>query len=702
MKKLIPVLLAIFCSYSGMAQEGESSFTQDSLLAEQTPIVLQRSYSAPVNRLKTDEKINDAFAKFGDPISSLIFWAPGFGDDLLIGLEGGKRGDAEFYDNPPFQISYETSESADLGATYSLRKVDGKFLVSYPKTISVKLGESFEVAGSEVSVDIAENGYQADSDELKLDVSIQGGEVNDNSFVFSTPQIEEGASVEGIEELNLTFTENLAVASGEMVSVNGVEFTIEDNPESKYSFDQNATYTFQVVSVSFLPIVIIWLLLGALGFTIYFRFVNIRKFKLAVDVVRGKYTDPEDEGEVSHFQALTAALSGTVGLGNIAGVAIAISVGGAGATFWMILAGLLGMSSKFVECTLGVKFRQVNENGEVSGGPMYYLSEGLKEKGWPMLGKIFAIFFAIMCIGGSFGGGNMFQVNQAFKQFSNIEFVQNSMPFVAENGWIFGVFMAALVAIVIIGGIQSIAKVTDKIVPFMCGIYVIAAIVIIAMNAGEVPRVFGEIFAGAFSPTAIAGGFVGVLIQGFRRAAFSNEAGVGSASIAHAAVKTKNPASEGIVALLEPFIDTVVVCTMTALVIIITNNHLDPNAANGVELTSAAFSSEIPFFKYILAVAVILFAFSTMITWSYYGLKSWTYLFGDSQISGIVYKVLFCLFVVVGAAASLGSVTDFSDAMIFAMAFVNIPGLVLLSPVVKEELSKYISKIKSGEIVRVE
>ena len=465
-----------------------------------------------------------------------------------------------------------------------------------------------------------------------------------------------------------------------------------------------------------LPIVLILLIFGATFFTISFKFPNILKFPLAINTVRGKYDeldhhsveksevnvvdgdlpdtikDESKEGEVSHFQALATAVSGTVGLGNIAGVAVAIAIGGPGATFWMIVCGLIGMSTKFVECTLGVKYRDVGEDGTVYGGPMYYLSKGLKERGYAGLGKVLAVFFAIMCIGGSFGGGNMFQVNQAFQQFKLVTGGADS--FVAGYAWVFGLIMAGLIAIVIIGGIKSIASVTDKIVPFMCGIYVLAALVIIGMNLGEVPRVFGEIFGSAFAPTAVAGGLIGVLIQGFRRAAFSNEAGVGSAPIAHSAVKTKYPASEGLVSLLEPFIDTVVVCTMTALVIIITNNHLDPNASDGVALTSAAFSGEIPFFQYILAVAVILFAFSTMITWSYYGLKAWTYLFGDSKLMDTTYKILFCVFVVIGSAATLTSVTDFSDAMIFAMSFPNIIGLVILLPEVREELAKYLDRIK--------
>ncbi|MCB0622395.1 MAG: alanine:cation symporter family protein, partial [Saprospiraceae bacterium] len=376
-------------------------------------------------------------------------------------------------------------------------------------------------------------------------------------------------------------------------------------------------------STSRMPIVILILLLAATFFTVTFKFINIRGFRLAIDTVRGVYSNPNDKGEVSHFQALTAALSGTVGLGNIAGVAIAISLGGPGATFWMIVAGLLGMSSKFVECTLGVKYRDVGVDGTVYGGPMYYLTKGLSEKGMTGLGKVLAVFFSIMCIGGSFGGGNMFQANQAAEQFNSMIGATSGY-----SGLVFGLVLAALVAVVIIGGIKRIGAVTERVVPFMCGIYVLAALIIILSNVSHIPKAFGEIFTGAFTPMGIAGGFVGVLVQGFRRAAFSNEAGVGSAAIAHSAVKTNHPASEGIVALLEPFIDTVVVCTMTALVIIITNWHGDimvygVQEPNGVAATSRAFASVLPWFPYILTIAVVLFAFSTMLSWSYYGLQSW-------------------------------------------------------------------------------
>lgn len=445
---------------------------------------------------------------------------------------------------------------------------------------------------------------------------------------------------------------------------------------------------------SAMPLVIILLLTAATIFTVYFGFIQFRGFKLAIDTVRGKYSDPNDEGEVSHFQALTAALSGTVGLGNIAGVAIAISLGGPGATFWMICAGLLGMASKFTECTLGVKYRDVGPDGTVYGGPMYYLTKGLAQKGLPGLGKVLAVFFAIMCIGGSFGGGNMFQANQAAEQFNNMIGATSG-----SAGIVFGLIMAAVVGVVIIGGIKRIGSVTEKVVPFMCGVYVLAALIIIFSNIGQSFEALGLIFRGAFTPEGIAGGFIGVLVQGFRRAAFSNEAGVGSAAIAHSAVRTQYPASEGVVALLEPFIDTVVVCTMTALVIIITGNYLNPEGTmTGVELTSKAFASVLPWFPYVLTIAVVLFAFSTMLSWSYYGLQCWMFLFGRSKAADYTYKILFCLFVILGSAASLGAVTDFSDAMIFAMAVPNLIGLLLLLPVVKAEITSYIGKIKSGEI----
>jgi len=448
------------------------------------------------------------------------------------------------------------------------------------------------------------------------------------------------------------------------------------------------------------PLVLIWLIVGAIFFTIYMRFVNFRGFRLSLDIVRGKYTNPDEPGQVSHFQALTTALSGTVGLGNIAGVAVAVALGGPGATFWMILAGVLGMSTKFVECTLGVKFRKENPDGSVSGGPMYYLSRGLAEKGKGALGKVLAVFFAIMCIGGSFGGGNMFQANQASAQFTSLSWFENTFMAGHVGAVLFGVVMAIAVAVVIIGGIKSIANVTDKVVPFMCGIYVVAALIVLAYHITEIPGAFGAIFAGAFSPAAAYGGVVGVLIQGFRRAAFSNEAGIGSAAIAHSAVRTKEPITEGLVALLEPFIDTVVICTMTALVLVVTGVYTDTSVA-GVEMTSGAFENVFgSVAAIILTIAVVLFAFSTMISWSYYGMKAWGYLFGDSKVIQAVYKVIFCFFVFIGSVMALDPVIGFSDAMIFAMCFPNILGLYLLAPGVRDDLNSFFARVKSGEIKR--
>ena len=448
-----------------------------------------------------------------------------------------------------------------------------------------------------------------------------------------------------------------------------------------------------------IPFVLVWLIVAASIFTFYFKFINLRAFKHGFHLVRGDYNDPEAAGEVTHFQALATALSGTVGLGNIAGVAVAVSLGGPGATFWMILAGFLGMSSKFTECTLGVKYRNEYADGTVSGGPMYYLSKGLAERGdgFARLGKVLAVLFAIFCIGGSFGGGNMFQANQSFSQLVNV--TGGGASWLADKGGLFGLVVAFAVGMVIIGGIKGIARVTSKIVPFMAVTYVSAGLIIIFMNVGQIPSAFGAIIDGAFTAQGISGGVIGVLFQGFKRAAFSNEAGVGSAAIAHSAVQTKRPVTEGIVALYEPFVDTIVVCTITALVIIITGTwdpSVDPSA--GVQLTSDAFESSISWFPWVLTVAVVLFAFSTMISWSYYGLKSWTYLFGENKFTDTTYKVLFLFFVVVGSSMQLGSVIEFSDAMIFAMAFPNLLGCYFLLPVVKRELNEYWADLKAGRL----
>ena len=446
------------------------------------------------------------------------------------------------------------------------------------------------------------------------------------------------------------------------------------------------------------PLAVLWLVLGAIFFTLRMGFVQARAFGHAIQITRGKYDDPSDEGEVNHFQALTTALSATVGLGNIAGVAIAISLGGPGATFWMILAGLLGMASKFTECSLGQMYRHVRGDGSVMGGAMYYLSDGLKEMKLGVLGKLLAIAFAILCIGGSLGGGNTFQVNQALNA------VQETYPWLEQNRWVFGLVMTILVAVVIIGGIRRIATTAEKIVPTMCLLYVAACLYVIITNIDQAGAAAGKIFWGAFTPEAGYGGFVGVLVMGFKRAAFSNEAGVGSAAIAHSAAKTPYAVREGIVALLEPFIDTVVVCTMTALVIVITGAYDASNptfapyisTANGAGLTSTAFSTTaLHWFPYVLSVAVILFAYSTMISWSYYGERCWTWMFGDR--SSLIYKLVFLVFVFLGSIITAENVLNFGDLMILGMAFPNVLGVVLLSGKVKRALDDYMGKLAIGE-----
>jgi AGCS family alanine or glycine:cation symporter len=442
-----------------------------------------------------------------------------------------------------------------------------------------------------------------------------------------------------------------------------------------------------------IPFIVIWLVLGATFFTLRMGFINLRGFRHSIDLAKGKYDDPDAPGQVTHFQALATAVSGTVGLGNIAGVAVAVSLGGAGATFWMIVCGLLGMSSKFVECTLGVKYRDILPDGRVFGGPMNYLRYGLEKRNMKGLGKVLAGVFAVLCVGASFGGGNMFQANQSFEQLAG------QFHVLQGNGFWFGVVTAILVGVVIIGGIRSIANVTGRVVPLMASIYIIAALAVIIMNIQNIGPAFSAILEGAFNPGALKGGIIGVLVVGFQRAAFSNEAGVGSAAIAHSTAKTHNPPSEGFVALLEPFIDTVVVCTLTALVLIFTGMH-EVEGMAGAQLTSDAFGSVISWFPYVLGVAVFLFAFSTMISWSYYGMRAWTYLFGKSRRSEMVYKMLFLIFVVIGASVSLGAVLDFSDMMILAMSFPNIIGLYIMSGEVRKDLDDYLKRLKSNQLFR--
>ena len=472
--------------------------------------------------------------------------------------------------------------------------------------------------------------------------------------------------------------------------------------------DKISGFVFHSVKVfgADLTLIVVWLIAAALFFTCYLGFLNVRGVKHAVELVSGKFSDPHDTGEVSHFQALATAVSGTVGLGNIAGVAIAISLGGPGATFWIIVAGFFGMSAKLAECTLGVKYRNEHADGTVSGGPMYYLERGVAQVTGmrplgKVLGKVLAVMFSIFAIGGAIGGGNMFQANQATAQIVAVTGGENS-PVNGLN-WVVGLVFAIAVGLVIIGGIKSIARVTGKLVPVMAIIYVTSCLFVIAFNTELVLPAFGKIFTEAFNPASVAGGFVGVLIVGFQRAAFSNEAGIGSASIAHSAVRTKHPSTEGHVALLEPFIDTIVICTMTSLVIVITGAYTDKDTAElgGVALTSKAFESVIPWFPNVLALAVVLFAFSTMLSWSYYGMKATGYLFNDSAKAELGFKVVFVVFTVIGAAMSLEPVIAFSDSMIFLMSVPNVIGLYILARVLKRELTGYRNRVDEGEISKV-
>lgn len=462
------------------------------------------------------------------------------------------------------------------------------------------------------------------------------------------------------------------------------------------TYSETVFYSVEIMGQQ-LPLIVLWLAAGGIFCTIYFKFINFRGFKTALKIVRGDYTNKKDSGEVTHFQALSAALSGTVGLGNIGGVAVAISLGGPGATFWMVIVGLLGMSTKFAECTLGVKYRVVHADGSISGGPMYYLKHGFAERGMGKFGMFLAIFFSICCVFASFGGGNIFQIGLTSDFIVQLPGTNGAL----ENyRWVLGLGVATVVGFVIIGGIKSIARVTAKLVPTMCILYLIAASCVLFAFYEQIPAAFMAIIDGAFTPEAGYGGIIGVMIQGMRRATFSNEAGIGSAPIAHSAVKTSEPATEGLVSLLEPFIDTVVVCTMTALVIVITGVYTSSAGGTfeGVMLTSKAFETVFTWFPYVLAVAVLLFAFSTMITWSYYGLKAWTFLFGESKTMELTYKLLFCTVTVIGSTMSLAEIVDFSDAANFSMAIPNLIGVFVLAPVVRQCLTSFTDKIKSGEI----
>jgi alanine or glycine:cation symporter, AGCS family len=514
-------------------------------------------------------------------------------------------------------------------------------------------------------------------------------------WVESKQDVQGNQKDQGVEWVEATYLELKSSTTTRFEKVKGEGYQRTDT-DSKQAVLRAEAKTTQSESLKnpdnvSLPAVVIWLVLGAIYFTLRMGFISIRGFGHAIKVVRGDFDDEEQEGEVSHFQALSSALSATVGLGNIAGVAIAVSVGGPGAIFWMIVAGFLGMSSKFTECTLGQMYRTKDSNGNTLGGPMRYLDVGLAELKLRGLGKVLAIVFAVMCVGGSFGGGNMFQANQSYVAVADL------VPFLGENEYgslIYGVVLAGLTGVVILGGIKSIGKVAEIIVPLMCGLYLLAGGFILLTNASAVPDAIGVIFDQAFATESAFGGMIGALIQGFRRAAFSNEAGVGSASIAHSAAATNEPVSEGIVALLEPFIDTIIVCSMTGLVVVITGAYLD-TSLDGVAMTAAAFGSVIPWFPVLLSIAVFFFAFSTMISWSYYGERCAIYLFGENASQP--YKLIFLFFIVMGSTIKLGNVLDFSDLMILGMAFPNILGLFLLSGKVRTALDDYWTRVVKAD-----
>lgn len=435
------------------------------------------------------------------------------------------------------------------------------------------------------------------------------------------------------------------------------------------------------------PVLILLLIVASVVFTVYLGFINIWGFKYAFQQLTKNKAGDDKCGEVSSLQALSTALSGTIGLGSIAGVAIAISVGGPGAMFWMFCGAFFGMASKFCECTLAVKYRRFNDDGTVSGGPMFYIAHGLTRKGMRPLGQFLALFFALMCIPASLGGGNMLQVNQATNQIINI--TGGTSSFFYSNSWVCGLIIATFIGLTIIGGIKSISKVASKIIPLMCGLYVFMSFFIIFMHFTQIPEVFATIIREAFMPNSVAGGVIGCIVIGMRRSIQSNEAGAGSAPIAYAATKTKEPVSQGFISLLEPFF-TILVCSMTAFVIIITKEYLNYNSGiTGIQLTSAAFGNSFPYAQYLLAFVIILFALSTVISWAYYGQKAWGYIFGEGKKRIKVFQIIFCFFTVIGCSMNLQSVVDFTDATMLAMAFPNLVALFILMPEIRRDLKDY-------------
>ncbi len=477
--------------------------------------------------------------------------------------------------------------------------------------------------------------------------------------------------------------------------INGTFAKLADISESIVLYSLDLGLTNAAGDPIKVPLILLWLAAASVFFTFYFGFINIRYFKHSVAVAFNRHPEPDADGQISSFQALATSLSGTVGLGNIAGVAVAVTVGGPGAALWMVIMGMFSMSTKFIEVTLGVKYRHhpdPEDRKKISGGPMYYLRDALNNRGIPYLGTVLATLFAVACIGGAIGGGNMFQANQSFAQVLNVTGGEASWFY--GKGWVFGLILAAMVAVVIIGGIKSIASAASKIVPFMAGIYLLAGFIIIAMNLPALPGALGIIVTSAFSLQAGVGGFIGALLAGVQRATFSNEAGLGSSAIVHATAQTNIPAKQGIAGMMGSFVDTVVICMMTALIIVISGVYETTDGMAGVELTSAAMGSAVSWFPYVLALCVVLFAYSTLITWYYYGEKCLTFLFGEKRYVTLAFKLIFCAFVVLGAAAELKNVIRLSDAMFFSLAIPNIIGLYILAPEVKRDLKEYLQTLK--------
>jgi len=536
------------------------------------------------------------------------------------------------------------------------------------------------------------------------------GKVDEN--ILAIPHVAKGADVDAESELsknNSGADENIAEPDSVLVatlnrwlgkavkSLGGVLFyPLFKDMELAKQCEKGLPEDKDMCSKAFpgIPFLVLWLIIGCLFFTLRLGFVNLRLFGHAFAVVRGKYTKKDEPGELSHFQALVAAVSATVGLGNIAGVAVAISMGGPGAVLWMVFAGFLGMSAKFAEVTMGQKYRTVTADGRISGGAFHYLHKGLAEKGWPFFGKVLAVVFAIACIGGSLGGGNMFQANQS------VAIMKNTFDVFSDVDYALGIILTVSVGIVLFGGIRRIAKVAEAVVPLMAFIYISAGLVVLLVNADKLGYALTVIFQSAFGLEAFSGGMIGAIIAGFKRAAFSSEAGLGSAPIAHATARTTEPVREGCVALLEPFIDTVVICFMTGMLIVITGVYQNSDGIEGVVLTSQAFATVISWFPVVLSIAVVLFAFSTMITWSYYGGRAWEYLFGHKYLG--IYYVIFCYCTFVGSVSELKLVMDFSDLLLLSMAIPNLLGLYILSNDLSRDVKEYRRKLKAGEFKRVD